>query len=596
MPSEIHPGEIIAEINPDSVPSDQPPGDSNYRPADVAGISCASCVKFEYTGVIEEKDGMIPTGICSLYEAKVRGDYVSDSFVDDSPPIDENGEDIWEFSDKNDVRFAELHFAGTETKEGENGYVRKTILRTGTFPAIPVKGGIIKKPLIITKDGVSDPDKGIISLQELHDNFYKQAVPNVQVPLSDDEYDHKNTTKVNTGFVRGLKIEPNEAGEDELVADIEFTEPEVREKALRGTYADVSSGIPWKLRSRGKDYGACLEHVAITNRPFIPGLGPFLQASEQVAADRAQILHFADSTVVVPVTDLTPPAETQEEETETEPDAPVNEEVAEVVVPDNASDQITEALITQLGLNRDYLVGAVGDMNVTIDHSIANTSWEVPFEVNDGRVKLASIDQWKRKEEDAPEDSAEEAVEPPAPRTELSELENARRLREQRLAEGNSNTTSEANMPMTREELARLELSDEDRAGIEALITEAEEAGRLRKESQKTKAEARVAELSDMGFKEYPGALKLYKRVFEAEDGGAAAVLLSDEGTQEKITALGILDGFIEAVTAKDGKVHLSDQVLLTDPLNDEKPPVTAEGETKSEDERFADAKAALGR
>ena len=49
--------------------------------------------------------------------------------------------------------------------------------------------------------------QGVIAMSELVSNFEAGAIQNPQIPLSDDDNDHKNLTRLNTGFVRGLWIE-----------------------------------------------------------------------------------------------------------------------------------------------------------------------------------------------------------------------------------------------------------------------------------------------------------------------------------------------------------------------------------------------------
>jgi hypothetical protein len=172
---------------------------------------------------------------------------------------------------------AAIHMAGAPARSSGR-YVRKAILRTGTWPVTPTTTGTMDRPLRIVRDGKSDASTGTIALAEVVENFKAGAVQNVQIPLTDDEQDHKNLTRLNTGFVRDLWI-VDEAGGSTLIAAMEFTDPDVRAKVLNGTYADVSCGIPWRLTSRGRNFGSTLEHVALTNRPFIDGLGPFLAAS-----------------------------------------------------------------------------------------------------------------------------------------------------------------------------------------------------------------------------------------------------------------------------------------------------------------------------
>jgi hypothetical protein len=178
------------------------------------------------------------------------------------------------------------------------------------------------------------------------------------------------------------------------------------------------------------------------------------------------------------------------------------------------------------------------------------------------------------------------------PQTELSALEHARRLRKMRLSQGNSNTTSEVKMPMSREELDRLELSDSQRAAFQSLL---EENVELRSVSREKEIDDRIAELSELGFSDRPGALKFYRQVALSEDGGPATVLLSDKGQREELSAQEILDRFIDAVKGTDEKITLSDQQLLTN-HDDPKPPENAENEVERPfEDRLAEAQAAIG-
>jgi hypothetical protein len=78
-----------------------------------------------------------------------------------------------------------------------------------------------------------------------------------------------------------------------------------------------------------------------------------------------------------------------------------------------------------------------------------------------------------------------------------------------------------------------------------------------------------------------------------SDDGGPAIVVLSDDGQKkESLTALNILDQFIEAIKGAEGKVHLSDQASLVP--DDIKPPTNSNGEKKPFGDRLTEAKAAL--
>jgi len=597
MPT-ISPMDILREVNPTAAPADAPPDIAHYRSADVAGIACAFCCKFTMEGLKPdpENEAGLPVGYCHQFEANVDGWKVCDYFCSGLPAFDHQGNEVWDMGDS--PYMSEIHFA-TGAVEERDGFVIKEILRTGEWPVIPTSGGLVQKPLRIIRDGVSSREDGVIAMSELV-NHFKAGIPHrVQVPLSDEAgQDHKNTTRLNTGFVRDLWI-TDEGDLSKLVAKIEFTEPDVREKTLRGTYDDVSCGIPWQLKVRGEQYGACLEHVCITNKPFIDGLGPFLALSDDDQHVPVQIAHFgaletateeveeaetaSESAETEPTTADSEASEPSEEsqETSTEPQSEVADAHAAPPSHNELLLMLQGALVTQMGLDTNYRVLDIRGDKAVIGNRIANTKWLVPFELGEDRnLSIASVTDWV----------LEEGTEAEQPQTQLSELERARQLRELRLSQ--PSTTNEGGSPMATLSLDGVELSDEQRAAIQSVL---DENARLSTENREGKVEKRITELSDLGLKERPGALKLYRQVFLSDDGGPAIVLLSDDGKEkERLTALEILDRFIEAVKGSDGKVVLSDQALVSG--NDVKPPATAEGEVeKPLEERVADAKLALG-
>ena len=576
MPS-VDPHDILGEVAPEEVPADAPPAAANYREADIIGVTCAECARFEYQGAFYENpndpQSLIPKGVCTLWEANVHGDKVCDRYTEASPPMDINGNEMWDFADEA-KNLAEVHLAGGEQRsEGE--YVIKEILRTGDWDVIPTSGGFLRKPLKIVRDGQSDSSEGIIALSEIVENFNNGAVQNVQIPLSDDNNDHKNNTRVNTGYVRDIWIS-DDGEQSKLVAKMEFTEPDVKEKVLRGTYSDVSCGIPFNIISRGKKFGATLEHVAITNRPFIDGLGPFLAASD-TPTEQVEVTHFS-------IGDKEP-VEEDIPEAHTEP------------ISANTAIQFgNSALSSQLGLGGSYSVVDVtlsspsnGTFYVT--DKTSETSWTAPFVVVNGDngvngVQLAEIKQWTANTTDEGEEEAlVEKSTAPRKLSNLDDLEAARYFREVRFSEPVT-TNEENDMSLNREELDRLDLSDEQRAAFQKILDEKVElSARVREAS----AAERISELEEMGFKEKPGFPKLYRDVMLSDDGGPAIILLSDEGKEkQQMTALEILDSAIEALQV-EGKVTLSDQALVSG--NDEKPPA----EEIPVEDRVAGAREALG-
>ena len=494
------------------------------------------------------------------------------------------GENInleWDFSDE-EKSFAEIYFS-SETDSDTDGFVIKEILRTGEWSSRPTSAGLLKKPLKIVKDGKSNSKEGVISLSEIVENFKLGAIPNVQIPLSDDENEHKNTTRLNTGYVRDIWIVDNDEG-SKLVAKMEFTEPDIKEKVLRGTYSDVSCGIPFAINSQDKSYGPCLEHVAITNKPFVDGLGPFIAASNSDNSE-VEIIHFSLEE-----------NETKSSEVSEESDNDSNDQ--QQLFDSNKFIQMgNSALVNSFPSNTTFTIGNVqfNPSNSSgfylVTDTTSKTSWTVPYEVTTTphvSVQLSPKVEWivtDEGEEDAP------VVEATAPRqpSDRDGLEAAQSLREIRLSEPAITTKEAKNMPtMTREELDRLDLSDEQRAAFQTIL---EENVELSAKAREASADERISELEEMGFKEKPGFLKFYREVMLSDDSGPAVVLLSDSEQKESMTALEILDRAIESLST-DGKIILSDQALVSG--NDDPPPADASEEVSLED-RVAGVKEALG-
>ncbi len=167
--------------------------------------------------------------------------------------------------------FTEVQLADPGT--GEEG-IWKPVLRTGRWRVGPWSTRDKAVPMQVVESGPSDPKKCIVSLEELMQSFKAGAKQHVTVPLTkgNDADTHKNHSIDNTGFVRNTKIE-----DGVLWGLFDFKDPEVREKARLGTLADVSAGIRFDYQRKrdGKRFPTILDHVAITNDPWIDGMQPF---------------------------------------------------------------------------------------------------------------------------------------------------------------------------------------------------------------------------------------------------------------------------------------------------------------------------------
>lgn len=130
---------------------------------------------------------------------------------------------------------------------------------------------------------------------------------------------------------------------------------------------------------------------------------------------------------------------------------------------------------------------------------------------------------------------------------------------------------------MSEEQIERLGL--EEGPAKEAFIKQNEllrkqsiELADTRKAEKKTKVEKRISDLKAEGFDAYPGMLKHIESVEMSDDGDIAVELhLSEHGQDIKVpkTITQIIEGFIETIPRKDGKVSLSDVPnLLENPLS----------------------------
>ena len=182
---------------------------------------------------------------------------------------------------------AELLFEDSGAEE-EDGLIWKTILREGTWKMSPGPGQTpVQKPITVTKNGHSDADSLTISMSEIKKHFESGIIEHVTVPTS-----HADKVLENTGFVKKLRFGKDDKGRATLEAAIEFTEPDVKEKALRGTIPNVSGGVLFDYihKESGKKYNAALAHVALTPHPWLNGMKPFgAEASENL-----QVVAFSE--------------------------------------------------------------------------------------------------------------------------------------------------------------------------------------------------------------------------------------------------------------------------------------------------------------
>jgi hypothetical protein len=159
----------------------------------------------------------------------------------------------------------ERPYLATMTHDGrEIEVVWKRVSRVGTVFQ-PFTG----EPATITRE----------ILQQLVDSF-QQVYQYVDIPIG-HEWDAPH---MNTGFVRALELR---RGGLDLWAAMEFTEPDIKDKVLRGTIADVSVWIDFDVFSQEDGttlYPSVLAHVCLTNKPLMTRLGEFSMGGRKAVA------------------------------------------------------------------------------------------------------------------------------------------------------------------------------------------------------------------------------------------------------------------------------------------------------------------------
>lgn len=247
---EDYNGDVALDRARQGMSEQPPPPEAQYHLAENPAQSCGTCEYF---------DG---TGHCSLYDAAVQADYVSRGWEQKGVGVGLS---------EGQQALAEIFLADASVEE-EDGLLWKTVLREGTWKYSPSPDGPQMKPMTIIGQGKSDGATLTVSMSELVENFEKGVIEHVTVPLS-----HEDRVDENTGFVRKLKMEKDSEGKWRLKAGLEFTEPEIYEKAKRGTIANTSGGILFDHihKESGDKFGSVLGHVALTNRPWLNGMEPF---------------------------------------------------------------------------------------------------------------------------------------------------------------------------------------------------------------------------------------------------------------------------------------------------------------------------------
>jgi hypothetical protein len=156
--------------------------------------------------------------------------------------------------------------------EEHDGLIWKELLVTGSWP-----GSEDVPPLTITRE----------MLEQIKESFDAGVLAHVDVPVGGSH--EPDAVEKNSGFVRALEIRSRDSGEYSLWAGIRFTDPVIETKVRDGSIANVSARLQRSFTDpiTGKTWPLVLWHVALTNKPVLKGLRPFVAVSLQGLRVRA---------------------------------------------------------------------------------------------------------------------------------------------------------------------------------------------------------------------------------------------------------------------------------------------------------------------
>lgn len=160
------------------------------------------------------------------------------------------------------LRFLPSEIKLAESKEGSRGPAsRVQVMRTGQF---------------------KHPEYGNFTITKEHlDGFvknFKDGVRGIDISI---DYKHDSEAEAAAWF-KELQVDQIDGGAFGLFAEVDWTEPgaeKVAKKEYRYLSADFT--LSYKGNEDDKTYGPVLLGAGLTNRPFIKGMEPVVQLSEQ---------------------------------------------------------------------------------------------------------------------------------------------------------------------------------------------------------------------------------------------------------------------------------------------------------------------------
>lgn len=492
------------------------------------------------------------------------------------------------FDTQDEVSALEIYLSSeTETVSDSDGLVWKEVLREGEWSVRPgANQSPVNKPLRVVAGHSTDPATEI-GFADLIEAFNEGAIDHVTVPTS-----HEDRPEQNTGFVRQLEVRQAEDGSYKLFAGLEFTEPEIKEKALRGTIANTSVGVIFDYikKSSGKVYKMALGHVALTNKPWINGMKPF-SASEEYGADEIASVIIEDSVS----------QNFYEDNDNDSDDMGESEESKSAEFLDKLYDAVMSGNVSEIqNLFNDFNGSWPSDWDDSISDMIYEGREEEPeilrmivaaFRSNGGsttdrdflenlvkffgarKAMMASAQdlgaiEWLPKEwlgldsttgkESVSLDASDENNE--VKQGEIMSEETSvdqkdmDRLEDEEVAADDTNLSESTPDYEADIEATNVKLSEQ-----EAKIRE------LERELHRKSVAEKVSGLKELGFSEFPGLLKTIEELYLADEGSKVATLTLSEGETTSEVELSVSDVVTRIVEAMpksdDGRLQFGEQV-----------------------------------
>jgi hypothetical protein len=516
-----------------------------------------------------------------------------------------------DFDTQDDLSALEIYLSSdTETFADEDGLVWKEVLREGEWTVRPgANQSPVKKPLKVVVGYSEDPSTEI-GFADLIDAFNEGAIDHVTIPTS-----HEDKPEQNTGFVRALEVRQAEDGTYKLFAGMEFTEPDIKEKALRGTIANTSVGVIFDYikKSTGKVYKMALGHIALTNKPWINGMKPFgVNASEDLDIEEiASVIIEEGVELPVPISEKLTIDETGEENLaedydKEEDDEDESEESKSarfldkllMAVKEGNPDAILELLrefdgnwpvdwddsiddMTYEGREEEpemlrMIVKSIRGANQELDLEfftklIADVKkfFSAKEQMMNSAESLGAV-EWLPKEwqdvDSAKEGKKSVSLDASDENNEVKQggimseetsvgQEDTDRLEDEEVAADDANLSEPTADYEAELEATNTKLSEQD-----AKIRD------LERELHKKSVAEKVSDLKEVGFSEFPGLLKTIEELYLADEGSSVATLsLSEEGGETaeiELTVSDIVTRIVEAMPkSDDGSLKFSEQV-----------------------------------